>query len=139
MMDRYILEALQKAVTTAVTATGSPPVKYVNRNFDPPSAGKWWEIRFIPNNLNGETWGSSQTYQGLLRLVLHWPMDDKGAYGPLDEVARVSAGFTKGSKFADPLNNVVVKISDNPVLLGVFEEPPELTAVISIRYSYFKP
>lgn len=133
-MERYILEALQKAVTTAVGV--SPPVKYVNRNFTPPD-GPWWEIVYIPNNVENEFWDESRTYQGLLRLLLHWPQDDKGAYPAMDEVASVASKFTKGSMFQDPAKKVTVRITDNPNLTGVIEETPEFLLGMSIRYSFF--
>lgn len=135
-VERYILEALQKAVTTAVGS--SPAVKYVGRNLTPPSNGKWWEIVYFPNNYEGEGWGEEKTYRGVLRLLLHWPMNNSGAYSAMDEVKRVGDYFNKGLLLKDPSNNVTVKISDNPNISSVIEEPPELLIPLTIRYTCFK-
>ena len=137
--ERHVFEALQKAVTAAVAGTNSPPVKYLNRNFNPPSTGMWWEIIMIPNNIANEFWGSEETYRGILRLLLHSPQNDKGVYPLLDEVERVSQGFAKGSKFIDPASEVVVSVTDNPTIMGVYEEPPQIIAALTVRYSCFKP
>lgn len=147
MTEQAILEALQKAVTAAVTALADsslPPtdaaIKYVGRNFVIPSESPWLEIVYIPNNITDECWGTEKTFQGLLRLILHWPMTDRGAYAPLNMIEGIGAYFKKGSRFADdPMNpTVFVKINDNPNLLGVLEEPPEMLLPLSIRYQFFK-
>ncbi len=139
-MEKYILEALQKAVTTAVAATTLPPtaVKYVGRLFEKPSNYRWLEVIYIPNNIENEFWDSSKTYQGILRLILHWGMDDKGAYEPTTLINDIAASFAKGGKFADPGNNVIVRIDEVPNLLGILEEPPELLLPLSVRYRFFK-
>lgn len=141
MTEKAILEALQKAVIAAAAAASIPTasVKYVGRNFTPPAdAGAWLEVIHIPNNVTNEFWAEGKTYQGIMRLILHWPMTDKGAYAAITLAENVMAYFTKGSRFADPGNTVQVKISDNPNLLSIMEEAPELLLPISIRYSFFK-
>lgn len=140
MSERYILEALQKGVIAAVAASSQPslPVKYVGRLFQPPADNKWLEVIYIPNNINNEFWGSSRTYQGILRLVLHWGMDDKGAYAPTALVESIGAYFSKGTKLVDTGNNVKVVIQENPTLLNMLEEPPEMLLPLSIRYQFFK-
>lgn len=137
-IERYVLEALQKAALSAVAGTGSPPVKYVNRNFNPPSDGKWWEVVYIPNNIEGEFWNEGKTYRGVMRLILHWPQNDQGAYAMLDEVARVSNKIVKGTIYQDAGNNAYVRIIDHPNVSGVIEQPPENIAPLTIRYSCFK-
>jgi len=132
--ERYIIEALQKAVL-ALNLT--IPVKYIGRTFDPPSAGKWLEIVFIPNNIEGEFWSEGKTYRGILRLILHWPMNNEGIYPAMEVAKTIAAGFTKGSKFANTGNNVLVKITDHPNLREVLESPPDILIPLSIRYSYF--
>ena len=137
MIERYILEALQKAVTTAVTATGSPPVKYIGRN-TPSNSGKWWEIIYIPNNVENEFWDSGKTYRGIMRLILHWPQDDTGAYGALDEVKRVADAFKKGDISTDAGSHAVVRIMEHPNVLSIIEQPPEMLIPLTIRYTCFK-
>lgn len=137
-LNRYILEALQKAVTSAVTATGAPPVKYVNRNA--PSGGKYWEVVYIPNDIDNEFWDAGKTYRGILRLILHWPQDDKGAYAALDEVDRVAKWFTVGKQMQDggAEPKVTVRVTSEPSIASVIEESPELLIPLTIRYECFK-
>lgn len=133
LYEREILEALQKAV---LAAAGTIPIKYVGRNFTPPNDGKWWEVIYVPNSLDDSAIGSSQTYQGILRLILHWPQDDSGAYSMLDEVRRMASFFEKGSVFGTVVN---VRITNHPKLLSLIEQPPEMLAGVSIRYNCFIP
>lgn len=134
--ESKVLEALQLAVKSAVGNT--LPVKYVNIILDPPNDGKWWEIVYIPNNLENEFWADGKTHQGVLRLILHWPMDNKGAYVPMEEVSRVANQLQKGNVYADSGNNVNVKIQEHPNATGPLENPPELLLPLTVRYSCFK-
>ena len=135
--DKNILEALQKQVIESVGT--SIPVKYVGLAFQRPASGRWWEVLWVPNNLIGETWDKAQTYQGIMRLVLHSPIDGKGAYDILNEVSRVELGFAKGTKLTDSTGLVTLTLTDNPNFLGIFEMTPESEAILSIRYSCFMP
>lgn len=137
--EKAILEALQKGVIAAVAASTLPAaaVKYVGRNFTKPSDGKWLEVIYIPNNIAGEFWGGEKTHQGLLRLILHWPMVDRGAYDAMTLVETIAGYFTKGLSLTDVGNTVRVRITDKPNLLGVIEEAPEMILPISIRYQFF--
>ena len=135
MKERYVLEALQKAVIAA--APGSLPVKYVGRSLDVPSDDKYLEVVHLPNNVENQYWGDSKTYRGLMRLILHWPIDDAGAYPMMDIAKTVADNFSKGSLFQDLGANVTVKISENPNITSIIEQPPEMLLPISIRYIYF--
>lgn len=139
-MEKYILEALQKAVISAVAASTSPtlPVKMVGRNFTPPTTGGWLEVIAMPNNIPDEFWGDGKTYRGVLRLLFMFPMKDQGAYPSLVIAESIASYFSKGSKFADPSNNVGVLITDNPDFKGVIEEAPNMMLPISVRYQFFK-
>lgn len=140
MIERYILEAIQKAVTAAVAASSTPtlPVKYIGRNFTPPNTGAWLEIVHIPNNVNNEFWADGRTYQGMFRLIFHWQMNDSGAYQALSIADSVASYFTKGLLMTEATGAVRVKVTDNPDLMGVIEEVPELILPVSIRYQFFK-
>lgn len=137
--EKAILEALQKGVIAAVAASTLPAasVKYVGRNFTKPSNDKWLEVIYIPNNIAGEFWGGEKTHQGLMRLILHWPMSDRGAYEPITLAETIAGYFTKGLMLSDVANTVRVKIIDNPNLLGVIEQAPEMILPLSIRYQFF--
>lgn len=140
MIERYILEALQKAVIAAVAACSDPdlPIKFVGIPFDAVSKNTWLELIYIPNNITNDNWGNEKTYRGILRLLFHQTMGSAGPYGLMDLAQSVVAGFAKGSVFADPANNVRVRITDLPDLKSVLEEPPELLLPISVQYEFFK-
>lgn len=133
--DRYVLEALQKAVIAAVAASTDTTlaVKMVGRTITPPTSGKWLEVIQIPIN-SDPSLGQERLYRGMLRLILHWPVDDKGAYGPMDLLTSITSYFTKGSKHTDSGNNVKVTITHNPAFMGVEEDSPEVRYPASIRY-----
>jgi len=136
-MERYVLEALQKAVIAAVAPTNIP-VKYIGRTFKVDSTDKWVEIVYIPNNIANQYWDDAKTYRGIMRLVLHWPVDDSGIYSALVIANQISDGFVKGSKFADLGENVVVNITDLPNVEGILEQSPGIMIPITLRYNYFK-
>ena len=140
-MERYVLEALQKAVAAAVVPSDLPvtSVKCVGRNCKIPTDDKWLEVLYITNNPTGETYGSSKTYRGVLRLILHWPMKDHGAYSAMDLMKVILDGMPKGSKHEDLLGNVKVNITDTPNILNILEESPEMLIIGSIRYNFFNP
>lgn len=142
MIESKILTALQKGVMAAVAASSTPalPVKYVGRAQKAPNDGKWLELIFIPNNIENEFWDSGKTYRGILRMILHWPMNDAGAYLSMEVLQSIVAGLSKGTVLKDDPSSptVNVKITDNPNLLNVLEEPPELLLPASIRYLVFK-
>lgn len=133
--ERYVLEALQKAV---IAANASVSVKYVGRTMATPSNGKWLEVVYIPNNLGREFWSEGKTYQGIMRLILHWPMNDEGPYSALDVLKAVADKFPLGSNFNDTGNNVIVRIVDHPNVSNVLEEPPNLLIPLTIKYACFK-
>lgn len=140
MKDRYILEALQKAVIAAVADSSTPSlyVKMAGRVAEPQSADRWLEVIHIPNNFDG-TWGEEKTYQGLLRLMLHTAVDDKGAYGPMDIITSIGNYFTKGRKLPnkDPNPDVEVTVTTNPEFMGIMEEAPDVLYPISIEYRVY--
>ncbi len=138
MKERYILEALQSTVVNAIeTVNPSMVIKAIGRTVKPATTGIWVELIHIPNNYEGEMWGSDKTYRGLFRVVFHQKMDDTGAYPLLDIVKSVSELLPKGLLCTDSGNNVSVKISDSPNVTGIFEETPELIIPLSLRYICF--
>jgi hypothetical protein len=137
--EKHIIDALQQAVKTVVgTGSSIPKVKYLNTTFVPLADKPYWEIVYFPNNLPNEFWGDEKTYKGAMRLILHWPQDNKGAYLPMAEVARVATALAKGSVWKDSLNIVEVTIDDHPNATGVIEQSPENLLPLTVRYSCFR-
>lgn len=132
MIESKIVSLLQKQVTKAVN--GLFPVKYLNTNIE--VTDSFWEIVYIPNNIENEFWGKGKTYQGILRLILHWPADNTGIYTPLQEAERVAGEFSKGLElFGD---DIKVIITDNPNLTSLNEDDGKLLIPLTIRYLCFK-
>lgn len=138
MNEADVLRPLQAAVTAAVAASSVPKiaVKYLGRVFVPPSDQKWLEIVHIPNNLENVDWGNGFYYRGLFRLILHWPVNDRGVYEPMDALASIGAYFSKDRTLWYGSN--AVKITDNPVSSGVIEAGSELLIGLSVRYGLSK-
>lgn len=137
--SKYVLEALQKAVIAAVAASSEPSltIKMVSRIVKPPSDDKWLEVIQIVNDDSDPTWGDEYVYRGMLRLILHWPIDDLGAYEPLELAQEIANYFNKGRRLADLGSNVSVLIDSNPRFMGVMEEESEIMYPFSIRYRYY--
>lgn len=134
MIESKILNLLQKKVTEVVG--NIYPVKYINTNMK--AKDKFWEIIYIPNNIENEFWDSGKTYRGIMRLVLHWPQDNKGVYKPMEEVERVANGLKKGLELFDDVNSIKVSITDNPDCTGVIEDEGKLLIPLTIKYLCFK-
>lgn len=134
MKDGEILKVLQRAVMASITAsplvTSEFPIKFVGRAFNIPNDQKWLELVFLPNN-RSDFLGDEKNYQGAFRLILHWPNDDEGAYGPLTLLASISAYFTKGLFLQN------VQICETPDLTGVLEQGTETLYPATIRYQSF--
>lgn len=134
MIESKILSLLQKKVTEVVNSVH--PIKYINTNVK--VKDKFWEIVYIPNNIENEFWDEGKTYRGILRLVLHWPQDNKGIYKPMEEVERVANGLKKGLELFDDENNIKVTLTDNPDCTGVVENEGKLLIPLTIKYLCFK-
>lgn len=138
MIDRQILQILQGITVEAVAASSTPdlPISYVGVNNEniPPQDQKYLEIVHIPNNPADRYWGEDdkQVYQGLMRLILHWPKNGAGAYTPMDALASISDYFQKDKKYGDH-----IQIYEKPKFLGTIAEQSEMLYPTSIRYRCF--
>lgn len=134
MDDVTILRTLQQAVTAAVAASTLPalPVSYVDVDFAVPANQKWLEIVWIPNNRQGDYWGDEKNYQGMMRLVLHWPKNGGGAYSPLDLLSSIAAYFNNGRL----LQNVQIYASAD--FQGIISGEGDVLYPISMRYQSFR-
>lgn len=132
LYDGTILERLQQATEAAVLASDTPslPVAYLGRTFVVPNDQKYLEEVFIPNNRE-DTWGDQRHYQGMYRLILHWPKDDKGVHVPIGVLGSITAYFSKTKLLQD------VQISGNPTFGGMLAEKAENLYPASMRYTCF--
>lgn len=136
MIEKLISEALQKAVTAAVAASSTPglEVKYMGRTLSP-QPDKFLEVLQIINNMQNETWGKERVYQGTLRLILHWPVDDAGIYPSSHVLDSISAYFKKEDRLWN--GSTAVHIYDHPNASSVIPSGKELLFPVSIPYRSF--
>lgn len=136
LQDRKILEALQTATLAAVAASSVPalPVQPVGRTIT--NDGKYVEIVFIPNNVNGEFWSEGKTYRGLYRLILHWTIRDEGVYEPMNLLQEFCSHFPVGAVFQK--DGIQVKITQEPDFSGLIQSAPDLQFLVTIRYEAFQ-
>lgn len=139
MIEQQILQALQTAVIAACAQSTIPtlPIKAIGRSFEPPNDQRYLEIVQIPNNITNEFWNESKTYRGMLRLILHWPIDDQGAYPPIATLQSIVSYFAKGKSLIN--GNVSVKITENPDFMGQIQGSPDTIYAVSVRYQCFAP
>lgn len=136
MIESELVKILQRSVTDAVGT--SIPVKYIGLNFKKPSNDKYWEIVYIPNNIKNEFLDTGKTYRGIMRLILHWPQNNKGVYTPLEEVERVAAYYEKGKRLYLENGTIKLTLTDNPDLGGVYEDESSLLLPLTIPYLCLK-
>ena len=134
MIEREILQTLQKATTAAVAQSSMVglPIKFTGITFVVPNDQKYLEVVHIPNNADRQYYGDEKQYQGLFRIILHWPIDAQGVYPAMNLIASIAGYFSKNRWFDK------VKISEVPNLTGVLEKPPEVLLPVSIRYVAFE-
>lgn len=134
MHEADIIGVLQRATTAAVAASTSPtlPVAYIDMSFTKPDDGKWLEIVWIPNNRNGDFWGSEKNYRGIYRLILHWPKDGSGVYAPLAVLGSVADYFSKEKVLSG------VQIYETPDFTGEVPADGERLFPVSMRYQSYR-
>jgi Bacteriophage related domain of unknown function len=138
--ETEIIAALQQAVTAAVADSNAPtlPVKYLmvgdgaGGAFVPPDDMKWLELVWLPNNRNGDFLGDEKNHRGILRLVLHWPVDGGGIYTPAATLASICAFFWNGQL----LNGVQIYGTPDPT--GIIEQGSEVLLPVSILYQSYR-
>jgi hypothetical protein len=144
MYDVEILETLQKGIIAAVEASDMPTphagrIQMVGLTFEPPADGKYLEVVFIPNNGDDQHWGDEKNYRGMLRLILHWPIDTQGPYPPMRVLKSVCAYFAKDEPLRLPDNLAsVVQISNTPNSLAPLAQGGEALYPASLRYQSFR-
>lgn len=132
--DGIILKSLQKSMIEAILLCDNPdlPVKYIGVDFTPPNDQKWLELVFIPNNPGSMYWGEEKVYRGMLRMILHWPNNQMGAYPPMEMLSSIASYFHKGLRLQN------VEIYETPTLTAVLEKGSENLYPASLRYQSFR-
>lgn len=135
LIESKIIKCLQDK---AIKVINDKNIKCLNINYDPPVDKKWWEVVYIPNNIENEFWAdTAKTYRGIFRLILHWPQKSQGIYKPLEEAERVANGFQKNTELFSSDDTVKVIITDTPNITTIIEDRPQLMIGLTIKYSCF--
>lgn len=124
-IEADISTALFAAVAAAVTASSNPslPIAYPMRTFTIPGDNRYLEVRKITNNIDNEFWGNERTYQGVIRLLLHWSQDNSGMIVAERFAAELLSKFLKGSILRSGAASVL--IYENPDMGSMVDDSPQ--------------
>lgn len=137
MIEKPILETLQKAAIAAIAASSIPAMQIKPIGITGPTNGQAFvELTNIVNNRQGDYWDDSRIYQGIFRIILHWPNDNKGAYAAMTYRDELAAYFPKGRSLT--AGSSQVKIYGYPDAGSVLEAGAELLYPLSIMYRCFR-
>jgi len=72
MIEKTILQLIQTKIIEAVSLSLFPTllIQALGRSIIPDNSQKYLEIVHFPNNVEGDTWGNSKTYRGIIRHVV---------------------------------------------------------------------
>lgn len=135
-----VSKALIKGAIAAITGNADPtvaatPIKAPGRTFQPPIDQKYFEIIPFLNGAFQTFWASGETFQGFARVILHWPTDDGGIYGPMALLAKVKAVLAKGTFLEN--SGAKLLIYDHPVIASPVENGQETLFPLTVRYQCF--
>lgn len=134
-MNRQILETFQQYLL-GLSLNGIP-VKALGRTFDPPNDQKYLELIHIPNDPDDKYIDGSKMYQGIFRLILHWPNNDEGVYDPLNIVDFLSAQFTKENPLWIGAHRL--EFYQRARFLGQDDTGQDILFPLSVYYRCFQP
>ena len=139
MREADIMDALCVAVDAAVAASTIPtmPIMFPLRTFNIPEDNKYIEVIQIVNNRENEYWGKARTYQGILRLLLHWKNDDAGAIVPMQFLDSIAELIPKGSILRSGAASVL--IYDNPDAGSMITDGSDVIFPLTFVYRDFQP
>lgn len=137
MIEEQIKLALQTAARVAIGT--DYPIQALGRTLKPEqkSNGKWIEFVQIVNNPPGMAWDDSKLYQGIFRIMLHWPLNDEGDYEPARYLDALSTFFKNGTLLRE--GDVTVKIYQNPDAGSAIPASGEQIFPLSLSYRCFDP
>lgn len=134
-MNKEIIQAFQQKVL-AIDLDGLP-VKALGRTFEIPQDQKYIEIIHIPNDGDDRYIANEKMFQGIFRLVLHWPNNDEGTYPPTDIIDLLEPYFSKNNLLFFGSNRL--EFYQRPKFLGAIEAGQEMIYPLSVAYRCFKP
>ena len=134
MIELDIKRGLYKTVEAATAAITAPlPVQYPGVAFSPPDDNKFIEVVDLPNDTSIETWSNGSSYSGTMRILLHWPIDGKGALPGLTKLLEYKPYFAKGTVIWENGNKII--ITAEPTLSSLIATDRDLLQPMNIKYS----
>lgn len=132
-IENQISTILFTAIETAIGGNQTP-TKWPLRTFNIPNDGKWIEVIQIRNNPSDEYWNEEKIYQGLVRVLLHWPASDEGAIEPTGIIDNAAEALPKGNVSLPPVR---VVFYDNPDVGTPVEDGADNIFPLTLRYRCF--
>lgn len=124
------VKAILNTFDTLETLTGLP-LKMPRRIFTPPNDQKYLEIIRLPNDL-ARTWGPEKMFRGIVRVGLHWPLDDLGEFPALQVCEQIAEAIPKG--FVMEYGAARLIISDVPNIGQPLDSGQETIFPVSFTY-----
>lgn len=139
MIEKEIIKLIQNKITLSVANSTFPNlhIQALGRTIIPDNSQKYLEILHFANNIKNEFWGNSKTYRGLVRLILHWPIDDAGDYPALDLLQSICTQFDKDLVLQE--GEVQVKFSEKPDFFGALTSGQDRIFPVTLEYYSFQP
>lgn len=137
-IEADITNALQTKIIAVAQASSISeiPLQMALRTFNAPQNQKWIEVIQIRNNPSNENWGVERTYAGVLRVLLHWPLDDAGVITPLQYLEEYAAAIPKGTIIRS--GQAAVQITDNPDISSEIVDGTKIIIPLTLRYRNFR-
>lgn len=107
------------------------PLKMPRRIFTPPNDQKYIEVFRLPNDL-ARNWGNEKLFRGIIRVGLHWPMDDQGDFPALQVCEQIANAFPKGHVMTYGAARLM--ISDVPKITEPLDSGQETIFPVSFTY-----
>lgn len=147
-VETDIPRGMIRAALDAIEPLGLP-IKVPGRTFEPSVQapdGRYIELLIISNNSllstprlwvgASMTWGDEQLYSGIVRIILHWPIDETGIYDQTDILAAIKAEFFKGRVIFS--GEARLTIYDNPSITDpIDDDGKERLFPLTVPYQYF--
>jgi len=110
------------------------PIKWPNRTLAIPNDDKWLEVIHQPNGAARAMLGDIDPDQGLLRIGVHWPVD-QGDEPPHAVCLQVAALYPKALRLIG--STMRLEIYEKPAIGGAIEDGQSVFYPVSIRYRVF--
>lgn len=140
MINTDVIKAAINAAVSAITNNWKPeisalPLKVPGRTFDIPNDQRYFEVVLITNDGADRTWGDERFFRGIIRIILHWTVDDTGIYSQIDLLETLAQSFKKGSHIRFDLADLL--IIEHPKIDDLITNGHEQIFPLTIQYQCF--